>query len=148
MRDRLSEGTRDEVMSVLSALFPSKAQLFQGTTAPQAEPHGEVVKRRGIGSKASYDAYFSLHPSSDAIPKTEIDALMRRLEDEEAIAEVIKSYADKKDKQGRPMVGELLEELRFRFEGRGPAIPTEFVAPRIVPDRRPNSGNRTEWGLV
>jgi KAP family P-loop domain len=124
MRDRLPEGTRDEVMSVLSALFPSKAQLFQGTTTPN-EPHGEVMKRRGIGSKAGYDAYFSLHPSPDAIPKTEIDALMGTLDDEAAITDIFKGYVDKKDKQGRPMLGELLEELRFRFQGRHPAMPTQ-----------------------
>jgi hypothetical protein len=124
MRDRLPEGTRDQVMSVLSALFPSRSQLFQGTST-SSEPHGEVVKRRGIGSKAGYDAYFSLHPSADAIPKTEIDGFMGRLEDEGAIADVLDSYADRKDRQGYPMLGALLEELRFRFQGRDPAVPTQ-----------------------
>jgi hypothetical protein len=124
LQDCLPERTRDEVMSVLSALFPSKSQLFQGAGASN-EGQGEVVKRRGVGSAAGYDAYFALHPSADAIPKTEIDGLMGRLEDEGAIANALQNYAARTDKQGHPMIGELLEELRFRFQGREPATPTQ-----------------------
>jgi hypothetical protein len=126
LRERLPEETREEVMCVLSALFPSKSKLFQGPNVG-SEPHSEVAKRRGVGSEAGYDAYFALHPSSDAIPKSEIDGLMTHLADEDAIADVLRRFAAKKDRRGHPVIGELLEELRFRFHGRDPAVPTQAL---------------------
>jgi hypothetical protein len=127
LRDRLSEGTGEEVMCVLSALFPSRSKLFQGANTPATEQHYEVVKRRGIGCQAGYDAYFGLHPSPDAIPKREIDGLIEQLTDERAIADVLDRFANRKDKQGHPIIGELLEELRFRFQGQSPAVPTQAL---------------------
>ena len=112
LRDRLPEGTREEVMCVLSMLFPSMSKWFQGTSGV-AEPHSEVVRRRGVGCQAGYDAYFALHPSSDAIPKREIDGLMERLADTGAIADVLRHFAGRQDRHGHPMIGEMLEELRL-----------------------------------
>jgi hypothetical protein len=127
LRDRLSKGTREEVMCVLSALFPSKSKWFQGANAALTEQHSEVVRRRGVGSEAGYDAYFGLHPSPDAIPKREIDGLIERLTDERVIADVLERFAGRKDKQGHPVIGELLEELRFRFQGHEPAAPAQAL---------------------
>src|SRR5262249_49093599 len=117
----------DQITYVLSALFPSKAKLFLGPNASSNEPHGEVVKRRGIGSVAGYDAYFGLHPSPDAIPKKEIDELLGLREDEEAVVERLETFIGRKDRQGYPIIGQLLEELRFRFQGPNPAEPTQAL---------------------
>jgi hypothetical protein len=126
LRDRLSEGTREEVMCVLSVLFPSKSKWLQGPSAGE-ESYSEVVRRRGVGCQAGYDAYFALHPSPDAIPKREIDGLMDRLADEDAIADVLRRFVEKKDRHEHPVIGEMLEEIRFRFQGHNPAVPTQAL---------------------
>jgi predicted KAP-like P-loop ATPase len=83
VRDCLPERTREQTLWVLIALFPSQEKWITGTRLIGDEPDWEIVKRRGIGSPAGYDAYFSLFPSPNAIPKATIDAVMEKLSDEE-----------------------------------------------------------------
>jgi len=126
LRERLPEQARDDVLRVLSVLFPSQSKWFEGKNALSGEAYAELMTRRGIGSKAGYDAYFGLHPSSDAIPKAVIDGIMGNLRDEEALVKALEQFVNSKDKRGQPIIGQLLEELRFRFQSRDQAAsPTQ-----------------------
>lgn len=126
LRDGLPDGTRDQVLRVLAVLFPSHAKVFEGKKAAIGEePRAATAARRGVGYPAGYDAYFGLHPSSDAIPKAVIDGIIGKLGNEDALLKAIEPYLVKADRQGQPAIGQLLEELRFRFYGREHAEPTQ-----------------------
>jgi hypothetical protein len=143
LRERLLEETRDEVLRVLSVLFPSQSKWFEGKNASSEEAHADVVKRRGIGCEAGYDAYFGLHPSSDAIPKAAIDGIIGGLGDEEKLVKTLEQFIDKKDKRGQPIIGQLIEELRFRFQGQDHAFPTQEILDALF--RVGESIFRLEW---
>ena len=79
LQEQLPPETREQVLHLLSVLFPSKSKLFERKYASSQEFNSEVVRRRGIGCEAGYDAYFALHPSPDAVPKAVIDGMMEKL---------------------------------------------------------------------
>jgi hypothetical protein len=143
LKDRLPVVIRDEVLHILSVLFPSQSKWFEGKNTMFEEGHAEVRKRRGIGCEAGYDSYFGLHPSSDAIPKAVIDSVMEKLADEEALVAAIEPLIGKKDRRGQPMIGQLLEELRFRFHGRDHAAPTQEMLDALFRVGEPILG--LEW---
>lgn len=124
LKERLPDKSCNEVLRVVSALFPSQAKWLEGKNALSGEAQAEVMKRRGIGCEAGYDAYFGLHPSSDAISKAVVDNVVAALRDEEELAVVFQHYVEKKDLRGRAMIGPLIEELRCRFYGRKHETPT------------------------
>lgn len=124
---QLPESTRDEVLQLLTVLFPEQAKYFQEKTFSSEESHRDVVRRRGIGCEPGYDAYFGLRPSSDAIPKAVIDQVISFSNDEDAVVRAIEPYLQRRDRTGQPMVSQLLEELRFRFEGRDAVSPTQAI---------------------
>lgn len=124
---RLPESTRDEVLQLMTLLFPGRANYFQNNRHSSQESHQQVVRRRGIGCEPGYDAFFGLHPSSEAIPKAVIDLIVSVCNDEEAIVRTIGPYLGRRDRAGQPMVSQLLEELRFRFEARETAKPTQSM---------------------
>ena len=124
---RLPESVRNEVLQLMSVLFPERTKYFQDDAFSSEESHRDVVRRRGIGCEAGYDAYFGLRPSSEAIPKAVIDQIISMPTDEDAIVRAIEPYITKKDRTGQPLVNQLLEELRFRFEGREGAKPTQAI---------------------
>jgi hypothetical protein len=124
---RVPENARSEVLQVLSVLFPDQTKYFQDKAYSSEESHRDVVRRRGIGCEAGYDAYFGLHPSSEAIPKAVIDHVISVSTDEDAVVRAIEPFLARKDRTDQPMVGQLLEELRFRFEGHEAAKPTQAI---------------------
>jgi predicted KAP-like P-loop ATPase len=103
--------TQEQVLRVMASLFPGQHKLFGERF--QDEPYQELVKRRGIGCEAGYDAYFSLYPSPNEVPKSVIYAAIRKLDDRPFLLGLIKEYIEKKDRNKRPMVGRLLQELRL-----------------------------------
>lgn len=126
LKGKLPLETRDQVIHLLSALFPSHSEIFEGKKFMSSnESQIEVVKRRGIGCEAGYDTYFALYPSPDAVPKAVIDGMMQRLEDEPALVTIFERFIGERDQQGQPMIGELLDELRYRFQGHDAASPTQ-----------------------
>ena len=127
LSDDLTESSREEVLRVLSVLFPEHAGHFEDTKFSSEESHSDVVKRRGIGCEAGYDAYFGLRPSSDAIPKAVIDLIVANRNDQALIVRNIRSYIGKKDRTEKPIVGQLLEELRVYFRGSEPEEPTQAL---------------------
>lgn len=124
MRERLSIESRDQTLSILSVLFPVRAKAIGGKSSASQEPYNEVLRRRGIGCEPGYDAYFSLYPSPDAPSKTGIDEIINQLNDEAFLAAALESFIEEKGGDGRPLIGDLLEELRIRFTGRNRAMPT------------------------
>lgn len=115
----LSEGARADIIPVLRILFPNNVKIFGGRRGFSTEQWSQVVARRGIASRAGYDAYFSLSPSPGAVPK--------RLVDEAAAAgttrvrhiELIDLALGLKDEFGATLVGEYLQEIIHRVSTLG-----------------------------
>jgi hypothetical protein len=122
-KNSLPETNRQQVIKLLAVLFPLGAKHFEGKNAMGGENRAQVGARRGIGSPAGYDAYFGLHPAADAIPKTIIDAIIRKASDRRAVVTLIEPYLGVTDKSGKAVIGLVLEELRFRFYGHEHAKP-------------------------
>lgn len=124
LKGALPQDRQRHVLKLLATLFPTKAKDFEGPNAFGAENRAHVGARRGVGSELGYDAYFRFYLSPEAIPKTIIDEIIRKRDDRVAIVGLIEPYIEKKDKFGRAMAGDLLEELRFRFYGQERTNPT------------------------
>lgn len=127
LKRRIPDEVQPQVLRVLSVLFPQAGKWFEGQQASGDEAFIDVTKRRGIGSEAGYDAYFGLHPSSDAIPKAVINDLMSNLEDADAIETIIRSYSGKRNSRGELMIAKLLDELRVQYRASRPAQPTQAL---------------------
>ena len=125
LTDRVPEHEQEPVFRVLASLFPSQHKLFGEQF--QQEAYFNIVRRRGIGCTAGYDAYFSLYPSSNEVQKSVIDEAVLRLDDREYLVDLIKSYIEKKDRNKRTMVSGLLQELTFRFMGVTELAPTKAL---------------------
>ena len=128
---------REQVLELISALFPHTAKLIEGKNRIVDETQDEVAKRRGIGGEAGYDAYFGLQPSVDAIPKRVVDAVLAKLDDADYIETVIRSYLAKKDGDRKSMVGKLLSELLAQYRVNPPVPATSEMLDalfRVIPD--------------
>jgi hypothetical protein len=127
LKNSLASETRQDQLEVLCTLFPTLARIIQRRRIFDCEQYNETVKRRGIASKAGYDAYFSLFPSPNAVPKTIIDNAIRDLDDESAQLGFFLDFLDRRDESGAPLISDYLEELEFRFRGQGAAQPTQSL---------------------
>lgn len=123
LRSKIPEDEVSQVWNLMTYLFPQKSQFFERHTAD--ERHSDVVRRRGIGCEAGYDAYFSLYPSPDEVPKSVVDEAMTKLNDERFLNNLFRSYIEKKDRNNKSMAGRLFEELAFRFIDRDGPAPTQ-----------------------
>jgi predicted KAP-like P-loop ATPase len=121
----LPESSREELLRILASIFPAQSKQFLEKPAGFDEAYVDVRKRRGIGCEAGYDSYFTLHPSSDAIRKSTVDAVVASASDEEQLLSTFEQYIDTKDSRGRSLIGQLFEELRIRYYGRGTNQPTQ-----------------------
>jgi len=129
LRNSLAPETREDQLELLCALFPTQTKNIKGKQASGSggEAYFKLARRRGVGCKAGYDAYFSQFPPLDSIPKTVIDTAIRQLDDEAAQLGFLRDYLDKQDERGVPLIGDYLEELNFRFLGPGAARPTQAL---------------------
>lgn len=127
LNEQLEESSRSQVLRVVTALFPQVGKSLGDRYSHGDESYVEIRKRRGVGSEAGYDSYFSLHPSSNTVPKTELDKTMANLNDTNSVENAIRAYLGRTNDQGEPMVGDFLDELRLRFMGRAPADPTQAL---------------------
>jgi predicted KAP-like P-loop ATPase len=125
LKGSLPEATREQILRLLTVLFPGRTKAFAGKNAMSDEAPAATAARRGVGYAPGYDAYFALRPSSDAIPKSVIDGVIAKLGDADALRRVILPYLEKRDRRGQPAIGQLLEELRYRFYGHGRPAPTQ-----------------------
>ncbi|WP_256807502.1 P-loop NTPase fold protein [Bradyrhizobium sp. Bra64] len=125
LKESLPEPKREHVMSLVKVLFPRSIKAFEDNKAMSEEAPAATAARRGVGYAPGYDAYFGLHPSSDAIPKTVIDGIVANMSDASALRNAILPYIEKPSRSGQPAIGQLLEELRYRFYGHGRPQPTQ-----------------------
>ena len=125
LKESLPEETREQLLRILTVLFPHHGEAFEGRKSVGEETPADTAARRGVGYAAGYDAYFGLHPSSDAIPKSMIDRIIASLGNQDALRSEIAPYVTKGDRRGQPSIGQLLEELRYRFRGRDRPQPTQ-----------------------
>jgi hypothetical protein len=152
LKRRIPEADRFQILRIMSVLFPQATNWFEVPEHFGKHSAEEITMRRGIGSDAGYDAYFWMHPSSDAIPKVVIDDLMSRLEDADGIEAIIRSYIGNQNSLGESMVAKLLDELCARYHGLYPAQPTQAlldalfrVGEEIIGIDR--DGNMPTWAL-
>lgn len=127
LKRRIPEDVQRQTLRMLSVMFPQVAKWFEGERFSGVEPFMEVMKRRGIGSEAGYDAFFGLHPSSDAIPKAVVNDLMSKLDDTDRIENIIRRYLGKKNSRGELMIAKFLDELRVQYRGSRSARPTQAL---------------------
>jgi hypothetical protein len=115
LKGSLPPTTVNVTMELLTVLFPSQGNWFQGDRYVPTENYAASQARRGLASQAGYDAYFALRPSADAVPKSTIDAMFDELDDERSITSALRTYLGKDNRRGRAMIGIFLQDLRFRF---------------------------------
>jgi predicted KAP-like P-loop ATPase len=122
--NQISSEGRDQTLEILSALFPTRRTTFRNNLGSD-ESYADVVRRRGIGCEAGYDAYFTLFPSPNEVPSHAIGQFLDKLNDRAALIELVLSYFEKMDRTGATMVGRLFQELSFRFSGPNSPTPTQ-----------------------
>lgn len=126
LKQVIPEPDRPEVLDLMAAIFPQLSELLLDLPQAWTEEHADTVTRRGVGSEAGYDAYFGLFPSADAVPLSELHALMSTTESS-VIEASLRRYLRQANSVGGPMIGELLEEIYIRYHGQHPAEPTEAM---------------------
>lgn len=126
-RDSLPEHGRSERLELLGTLFPSRAKAIQGRDVWGGEAWHQQVSRRGVGTAAGYDAYFSMLPAEDAVPKAWIDEAVTILSDRKQLVESLDRALEARTLAGRRLVGPFLEQLHYRFLGPRAATPTETL---------------------
>ncbi|SED79529.1 KAP family P-loop domain-containing protein [Burkholderia sp. WP9] len=124
-----SREDKDQILDVMSVLFPSLAELIANKGFYHSEAYHSIASRRGIASEAGYDAYFALTPSSDAIPKRVVDEVVSGVASDAQLISIINSYVGKRSTSGAPMISEFLGELRHRYDAvQPPAVSQPLVS--------------------
>ena len=125
----LSKGGKADIIPVLRILFPNKMKVFGTRRGYSTEQWDEVMARRGVATKAGYTAYFSLSPSSFAVPKRLVEEAAAAGVSRTRHVELIDASLKLQDEQGASLVGEYFQELihrRSRFDR--PALTTLLQA--------------------
>lgn len=124
IRQALPERQREEILSVLVALFPTRGKAISANNRWfGGEPWWQTAKRRGIATPQGFDAYFSLFPSANAVPKSDIDAAVAAFDDIETQRRLLAKALSATDDGGRTLVGSYLGELQYRLMGRPDFMP-------------------------
>lgn len=124
LKHRIPSESRAQVLRILTVLFPHEGKWFEGRDI-SGEASSEIQRRRGVATKAGYDTYFSLHPSSDAIPKAVVKDILSHLDDADYCERIVRAYLNKTNSRGDLMIGALLDELRVEFIGAHATIPQQ-----------------------
>ncbi len=111
----LRQDARADVIPVLRILFPEKAGMFGRSRGFSNERWPETVVRRGIATRPGYTAYFSLAPSSCAIPKRLIEEACTPGVTSGQHRAFIDRALNLKDELGNTLVAEYLHELAHRI---------------------------------
>lgn len=143
LKERLPRNYADQLLHILGVLFPTTSKWLHEDAAFSRESSAELARRRGIGSEAGYDAYFSLQPSVDEIPKAVIDGLVENIDDEGFLKTTLAGYLHSRNSRGEPMVSKVLQELRYRYESREAPPPTRQMLNALLEIGEDTIG--TEW---
>lgn len=119
-RESLASSQRNDVVELLSALFPSRSKLLrEDDRFGFGEIWAETVNRRGVGSPKGYDAYFALFPSDHVIPKALIDDAVAAPDDLAVQTRALAKAIAMVDARGQSLVGDYVDELQYRQVPRG-----------------------------
>ncbi|MFI5409829.1 P-loop NTPase fold protein [Kaistia sp. UC242_56] len=132
LKASLPVATVEPIVELLTVLFPAHGKSFEPDRYMIRESHFASQVRRGLMSEAGYDAYFGLHPSADAVPKSTIDSVFRNLNDKNKIESIFRFYLGKNNSRGRDMVGILLDEVRMRFALKPSPVPTQDLLDAVI----------------
>lgn len=105
------------IVRLLCTLIPQLSQIFDHRIfyGLSSEPHFKIVNRRGLGSEAGYDTYFSLHPSADAVSKSIIDRALSPATGREAQLAIMRKFFENPGNASRPLLGEYFQDIRYRI---------------------------------
>ena len=126
LKEAIPEPVRAQVLDLIAAILPQLSGVLLDNSQAWTEERADTVTRRGVGSEAGYDAYFGLHPSADAVPLRELQAIMTTA-DTSTIRDSLGRYLHRTSRDGTPMIGDLLEEIYVRYDGRQAAQPTQAM---------------------
>jgi hypothetical protein len=62
LKGSLPEAAREQLLQLLTVLFPRHTEAFQGKNAMRDEAPAVTAARRGVGYAPGYDAYFAYIP--------------------------------------------------------------------------------------
>ncbi len=132
----VADERRVSALRLMSTLFPHRKECFDKESVFGGEFSSSVIARRGIGSQDGYDAYFKLHPASQSIAKSRIDALLDPVQDVTFITSAFEEALETTSR-GVPLIGKLITELRARLDVHGAPFPSSnlFHALLAVGDR-------------
>ncbi|WP_165828779.1 KAP family P-loop NTPase fold protein [Caulobacter radicis] len=132
-RQSLDPAHRDDIVELLSALFPSKSKILRvDDRFSFGEIWAETVNRRGIGSHKGYDAYFSLFPSDHVIPKSLVDAAAAAPDDESVQTAALATAIAMVDEQKHTLVGDYIDELSYRQAPRNGMRPGKAMLKAFI----------------
>lgn len=126
-RNSLPDQGKSERLEFLCTLFPSRANALQGKNVWGGEAWHQQVSRRGVSTAAGYDAYFSMLPAEDTVPKAWIDEAAESLEDRERLVEGLDRALTATTPTGRRLIGPYLEQLHYRLLGSKAATSTNAL---------------------
>lgn len=132
-RDSLDPAQRDDIVELLSALFPSKSKLLRvDERFSFGELWAETVNRRGVGSHKGFDAFFSLFPSDHVIPKALIDEAAAAPDDEAIQTAALARAIATLDEGKLSLVGDYIDELQYRQVPRNGMKPGKAMLKAFV----------------
>lgn len=126
----IAKSQQEPVVRLVCTLLPAMAKIFEKRSfyGLSSEPYYKTVNRRGLGSEAGFDTYFSLHPSADAVSTTTLDkALDRRIGVADQL-QIMRSLFDRVGNPNKPLLGEYFQDLRYRLHER----PSTPVPPSLL----------------
>lgn len=133
IREALPPKQREEILALLVALFPTRGKILSARNRWfGGEAWWQVVKRRGIATPQGFDAYFSLFPSINAVPKSDIDAAAAAPDDLETQRRLLAKALAAKDENGRTLVGSYFGELQYRLIGTPEFMPGKAMLDAVL----------------
>jgi KAP family P-loop domain len=143
LTDNVPAPKREQVLRVMASLFPGQHKLFGERF--QEEPYHKLVKRRGIGYEAGYDAYFSLYPSPNEVPKSLIDAAMTKLDDQRFLVETYRELHREARPQWEANGRTAAPGTEVPLHGRCSGQAYSELAPRVIQSGRDHPRHRLGW---
>lgn len=115
-RASLPDTDRENIVALLCVLFPNKTKFFRESGHNYGgEFWYQVVSRRGIATKAGFDAYFSLSPVATEIPKSLVDLAMNHTDDQPIQEKCMREALSRFDEHGNTLIGNFFQELEYRY---------------------------------
>lgn len=113
----IPKAEQSPVIRLLCTLLPRVSEIFDKDEVYRIglEPHYKVVNRRGLGSAAGYDTYFSLHPSDAAVSKKTVDRALHANTDLAIQIDAIKQLLIESETKSISLIGEYFQDLRYRL---------------------------------